>query len=234
MPFRLPLGALVLCCLIALPQSLQAQRRRPNPAFAKVVDQPDLPRVLVIGDSISIGYTEPLQQALKGKANVHRIPQNGGPTTLGLAKIDEWLGDSHWDLIHFNWGLHDLKYMDESGKLSSIEKGHQQVPIKEYDANLRKLVKRLKETGAVLVWRNTTPIPEGSQGRVPGDEVKYNAVAKQIMEENGIAVEDQYSFVKPQMDKLMRPANVHFTEAGYQALADHAAAAILKALQKKD
>src|ERR1051325_10738024 len=105
-----------------------------SPAFAPVVDDPALPRVLLIGDSISIGYTVPVRQALRGKANVHRIPENGADTVNGLKKIDSWLGDSHWDVIHFNWGLHDLKVTPEGGR---------QVPIDEYEKNLGVLVERL-------------------------------------------------------------------------------------------
>jgi acyl-CoA thioesterase-1 len=80
-----------------------------SPAFAPVVDQPGLPRVLLIGDSISIGYTVTVRKALAGQANVHRIPENGADTANGLKKIESWLVGSPWDVIHFNWGLHDLK-----------------------------------------------------------------------------------------------------------------------------
>jgi acyl-CoA thioesterase-1 len=207
-----------------------AQARKPDPAFAPVTDVPGLPRVLIIGDSISIGYTVPLQEQLRGKANVHRIPTNGGPTTNGLKNIDKWLGNGHWDVIHFNWGLHDIKYMNDKGDLVPVDQGHQQVPIAEYEANLNKLVERLEKTGAKLIWRNTTPVPEGARGRVPGDEVKYNAVAARIMQAHQIPTDDQYSFVKPQMNTLMRPKDVHFTPQGYEALAGQAAKAILSAL----
>ncbi|HAW98813.1 MAG TPA: SGNH/GDSL hydrolase family protein, partial [Opitutae bacterium] len=64
-----------------------------------------LPNVLIIGDSISIGYTLPARALLKDKVNLHRIPTNGGPTTKGIAEIEKWLGKRKWDLIHFNWGL---------------------------------------------------------------------------------------------------------------------------------
>lgn len=209
-----------------------AQQRTPNPAFEKIVDDPALPRVLLIGDSISIGYTVDVRELLKGKANVHRIPVNGGPTTNGLKNIDDWLGDSKWDVIHFNWGLHDLKYMNDKGQLANVNDGHQQVPLEEYEENLSKLVARLEKTGAKLIWRNTTPVPEGSQGRVPGDEVKYNAVAAKIMKDKGIPTDDQYAFVKPRMDELMLKANVHFTKEGYRALAGQAVAAIEAALAR--
>jgi hypothetical protein len=75
---------------------------------------PGQPRVLLIGDSISIGYTLPVRELLKGKANVHRIPQNGGATDVGLEKMASWLGDGKWDVIHFNFGLHDAKYFSET------------------------------------------------------------------------------------------------------------------------
>ena len=76
-----------------------------NPAMRPIQDVPGLPRMLLIGDSISIGYTLPVRERLAGKANVHRIPENGGPTTNGLARLDAWLGTQRWDVIHFNWGL---------------------------------------------------------------------------------------------------------------------------------
>src|SRR5262249_4795155 len=88
---------------------LAQTKGKADPAFAPVKDDPALPRVLLIGDSISIGYTVPARKLLQGKANVHRIPENGGPTSNGSAKLDKWLGDGKWDVIHFNWGLHDLK-----------------------------------------------------------------------------------------------------------------------------
>ena len=52
----------------------------PDPALAPIVDVAGLPRVLLIGDSISIGYTLPVREALKGKANVHRPAGNCSST----------------------------------------------------------------------------------------------------------------------------------------------------------
>ena len=210
-------------------------KRKPNPAMAKVEDVAGLPRVLLIGDSISIGYTVPVREMLKGKANVHRPLTNCGPTTTGLAGIDKWLGDGKWDVIHFNWGLHDLKYMGPQGQNLADPKAkdsHQQVAIDAYEANLRKLVARLKKTKAKLIWRSTTPVPEGCKGRVVGDSAKYNAIAKKIMDENDIAIDDQYTFCMDKLDKIQLPANVHFSKEGSAALAEQAVASIQKALGK--
>src|SRR5262249_9056899 len=124
------------------------QEKKTDPALAPTQDDPKLPRVLLIGDSISIGYTPPARKLLAGTANVPRIPTNGGPTINGLKNLDKWLGDGKWDVIHFNWGLHDLR---------TDEKGKHQVPLDEYEKNLRTLVKRLKATKAKLIWASTTP-----------------------------------------------------------------------------
>ena len=103
---------------------------------------------------------------MQGKANFHRPLTNCGPTTKGIAEIDQWLGKGKWDVIHFNWGLHDLKYMgsqDQSLTDPKLPGSHQQVLIDEYEANLRKLVARLEKTGAKLVWRSTNPVPAGAK-----------------------------------------------------------------------
>lgn len=216
------------------PQQKKPAPRKPNPAMAQIEDTPGLPRVLLIGDSISIGYTVPVRTLLEGKANVHRPPTNCGPTTTGVAQIDKWLGNGKWDVIHFNWGLHDLKYMGPKGQNladPTADDSVQQVPPAEYDANLRILVARLKQTGAKLIWRSTTPVPKGCQGRVVGDSVKYNAIAKKIMDENGIPIDDQCTFCVTKLDKIQRPANVHFSPEGSKELAAQAVAAIENALK---
>mgnify|MGYP002621506430 CR=1 FL=1 len=209
------------------------RQRNANPALTPIQDDPALPRVLLIGDSISIGYTLPVRAQLKGEANVHRIATNGGPTTNGLANLDQWLGNKKWDVIHFNWGLHDLKYIDDDKNLVSVDKGHQQVAIDAYEKNLRELVGRLKRSGATLVWCSTTPVPEGAQGRVAGDAKKYNAVAAKIMAEEDVAVDDLYSFAEPRLQEIQRPRNVHFTPAGSDALAEEVARNIREALKER-
>ena len=214
--------------------------RKPNPAMAKVTDVEGLPRVLLIGDSISIGYTVAVREELKGVANVHRPLTNCGPTTRGVAAIDEWLNTGgagkKWDVIHFNWGLHDLKYMGTKGQNLADPKAADsapQVPPAEYAKNLRTLVERLKKTGATLIWRNTTPVPEGAKGRVVGDSVKYNEIATKVMKEHDIATDDLYSLAKEKMAEIMLPANVHFKPEGSKLLGAEVAKTIKAALEKR-
>ncbi len=208
------------------------QARRPSPVLAPVEDRPQLPRVLLIGDSISMGYTLPVRELLRDVANVHRIPMNGGPTTNGLAHLDEWLGDRPWDVIHFNWGLHDLKFIDEAGKLVPPAEGKVQVPLDQYAANLAQLVERLRQTHAQLIWCTTTPVPEGAAGRIAGDEVKYNEAAARIMAERQVQVDDLCTFARERLADIQRPANVHFSPEGSEQLATQVAASIRAALTR--
>jgi acyl-CoA thioesterase-1 len=214
-----------LFALLLLPAFAFGQKDKPDPVLAPVKDEPGLPRVLLIGDSISMGYTLPVREMLKGKANVHRVPENGGPTTNGLKRLDQWLGEGKWDVIHFNWGLHDLR-LDKDDK--------HQVSIEDYEKNLRMLVQKLKATKATLIWACTTPVPEGkvSPVRKDTDVVAYNKIARKIMEEERIAIDDLYIFALPKLKELQQPANVHFTKEGSAALAKEVAAQIEKALKK--
>ena len=231
-------AAIAFSTICAEAQKAKAKKKRaPNPAMAKVEDVEGLPRVLLIGDSISIGYTVPVREKLAGKANVHRPLTNCGPTTAGVAKIDEWLetggADKKWDVIHFNWGLHDLKYMGPNNEnLADPESAdsHQQVPPAEYKKNLQTLVERLQETGAKLIWRNTTPVPEGVAGRVPGDSVKYNLIAAEVMSDAGIQIHDLYTFAKENEADIQLPANVHYSKEGSDQLADEVVRVIVEAI----
>jgi lysophospholipase L1-like esterase len=77
-------------------------------------------------------------------------------------------------------------------------------------------------------------VPEGKTNppRKNADLIAYNKNAKKIMDENGIATNDLYSLALPQLEKIQRPVNVHFSDKGSEVLAERVAAAIAKALQK--
>ena len=183
-----------------------------NPAFKPIEDDPGLPRVLIIGDSISIGYTVPVRDLLKGKANLHRPLTNCGPTKRGVEEIENWLGDGSWAVIHFNWGLHDIVHMTEQGERVNPPQGQHQVPADQYEQNLDSLVRRLEQTGAKLIWCATTPVPEGASLRRPGDEVEYNAIAQNVMDAHGIPTHDLYAYAMERLDDIQLPANVHFSK----------------------
>lgn len=243
MTIKSPLVALLTAgTLFALAGSAHSQgspakakvNRAPDPAFKPIEDVAGLPRVLLIGDSISIGYTPPVRKLLKGKANVHRIPTNGGPTTNGVANLKTWLGDSKWDLVHFNFGLHDLVYMGPDGKRGVDPKlpgAHHQVTLTDYAKNLTEMAGTLKATGAKLIWCNTTPVPEGTGYRVADESVQFNEAAATVMEKAGIPINDLHSHAQARLAKIQLPSNVHFSKTGYDYLAEKVAAEIGKALE---
>ena len=204
---------------------------------------PALPNVLILGDSISIGYTLKVRELLKGMANVFRPVSTNGETavncqgtTFSLTQIDSWLAGRKWSVIHFNWGLHDLKHVTEAGTGTKSRQATDpyQATVEEYSRNLETLVGKLKATGAQLIFATTTPVPPHASGplREVDAPARYNAAAVKIMKAHGIAVNDLFTLVQPQLEKLQSPKNVHFKAEGSAALAKQVAGAIEAALPK--
>ena len=180
-------------------------------AWDFVKDDPKLPRVLLIGDSVSRGYTQPTRKVLEGKANVHRAPANCGPTASGLKNLDAWLGEGKWEVIHFNFGIHDRA-----------------TPAADYVKRLEEIVARLEKTGAKLIWASTTPIPDNpAQKQAAASIVEKNALAAEVMKKHGIPTDDLFAAMTPHLAKLQNPNDVHFTAEGYDFLGAKVGEAIL-------
>ncbi|HWN94721.1 MAG TPA: SGNH/GDSL hydrolase family protein [Methylomirabilota bacterium] len=220
-------------------QKSQAARAKPSWAFSP---DPALPNVLILGDSISIGYTLEVRALLRGKANVFRPitadgqnAENCSGTTKGVRSIDRWLGDRKWAVIHFNFGLHDLKHVAKAGDDAATSNPNhpRQATVGQYKRNLETIVGKLQAAGARLVFATTTPVAPGSTKplREPEEPPRYNAAALEIMKANGIRVNDLFAFCTPQLNRLQLPRNVHFTPAGYQALAEQVAKVIEQELR---
>ncbi len=185
-------------------------------AWDYVQDDPKLPRVLLIGDSISRGYTVTVRHALAGKANVHRAPAQCGNTATALStnkvmkaqRLEIWLGDGCWDVIHFNFGIHDMR-----------------LGIEEYPARLEQIVQRLKRTGARLIFANTVHGPDSTDAVI----VQFNRAAAEVMERNGVPVNDLYSYIQPRKAEFrIAQDNSHFKEPGNVYLGQKVAEEILK------
>lgn len=184
-------------------------------AWDFVPDDPKLPRVLLIGDSVSRGYTQATRKALAGKANVHRAPANCGPTASGLKNIDVWLGDGRWDVIHFNFGIHDRS-----------------TPLADYTQRLEQLIERMQKTGARLVWASTTPIPDDlPKGQTAASIVERNQAAAEVMTKHRIAIDDLYTAISPHLTEVQNPKDVHFNAKGYDFLGETVAKAVETALK---
>ncbi len=180
------------------------------------------PRILIIGDSISIGCTPHVAELLSAEAEVTHNPGNAGDTEHTAANLDAWLAEAPAEVIHFNCGLHDIK-------LSRRTRAHQ-VPLPRYRANLARIVERLEQTGAKLIWASTTPVAEDRHraardfDRLNRDVLAFNAVAAEIMHHAGIGIDDLHAAVLSAGPlKLLGEDGVHFTEEGYRFLAERMA-----------
>ena len=146
-------------------------------------ETPALPVVVLIGDSIRMGYAPVVAEKLKGVAEVVSAAENGGDSRNVLKNLDAWAIAPKPAVIHFNAGLHDLK--------ADKKTGTHQVELDAYRANLEKIVKRLEaETSARLIFATTTPVIDERHraarpfSRTEADVEAYNRAALAIMKKS--------------------------------------------------
>ncbi len=166
-----------------------------------------LPRVLLIGDSITNGYTGPVRGLLKGKANVDMLAtsKNVCDPAFVLELTLATHGYKH-AVIHFNNGLH-------GGHLTDAQ----------YEAGLRRMVAKLRELapGAKLVWGSCTSavtLPDKQLNpQSNGVVLRRNEIAARVMTELGIPIDDLYAAIVDHCD--WHSDSLHFNQEGYAALA---------------
>ena len=194
----------------------------------------ELPKALLIGDSVSLGYTPHVVAALKGKVEVKHHRGNAQHTGTGLKMLDRWIGKTKWDVIHFNWGLWDLCYRHPKSKEQGRrdkKRGTLTMPLEQYEKNLDQLAARLKKTKAKLIWAHTTTVPKGEAGRKVGDDDKYNEAAARVMKKHGIEINDLNALTDSFPAELFTaPGNVHFKTEGSQEIGQAVAVKIMEAL----
>jgi hypothetical protein len=198
-----------------------------GPVFAQQ-DKPQLPNVLIIGDSVYQQHARGVLAELKSQANVQFAswPKFVLPNSANAVEdIDILLGlkdaagndvpadkRSNWDLIHFNVGLGDLVYCVpniKSHRILSFEYGGViRTDAKQYEQNLETLVRLLKQKApdAKTVWASTTPIRHSRENVFKkGTEIEYNQIAERVMKKHGVPINDMYQYVISFMD-MDKPA----------------------------
>jgi lysophospholipase L1-like esterase len=184
-----------------------------------------LPRVFLVGDSIAAGYAEAVREHLAGRADVRLRPENGEDSRNLLRRAPAWLAGEHFDVIHFNCGLHDIKRAHATGD--------PQVPIEEYERNLYRIVELLRPYAHRLIWARTTPVMDGQPvpwkgfDRFNRDVDAYNQVADAVMTGSGIALNDLHgAVVGAGIEACLSEDGVHMTEAGDRVLGEQVARVI--------
>jgi lysophospholipase L1-like esterase len=190
-----------------------------------------LPTVVLVGDSIRMGYAPLVAKLLDGKAIVISPAPNGEDSGNVLRHLDEWVIKERPDVVHMNAGLHDLKLTDTN----------YQVPLDAYEKNLKTILERLhKETKAKVVFATTTPILDKLHAqrkvgfdRFESDVEKYNTAAVSIMKQAGVPINDLHRLVdRGAKEKLMSGDGTHYTPEGYEILAAAVTDSILRSLGK--
>ena len=236
-------------------------------ACATLGAPPEPTRVLLLGDSISIGYHAAVVETLGPEFTVVRpmatpkntvvrpgatpddtavrpmaTPEKGRAencegTTKGVKAIERWLAleGGDWDIVHFNFGLHDLKRVDAQTRRNSNDPADpNQADLATYSQQLAAIADALLACDADLIFATTTPVPEGGvrPHRDPEDVPRYNAAARALMEARGIAIDDLYAFALPRLDELQKPVDVHFTPEGSRLLGEEVARVIRSAARR--
>lgn len=165
--------------------------------------------IYVLGDSISIQYGPYLQGYLKGLMGYARkageeeallnldkpLGANGGDSSMVLSFLKGKAGQGgiDADLLLVNCGLHDIKTDPATGR--------KEIPLPQYEENLRAIIQTVAAMRPRLIWIRTTPCDEIVHNR-PGmaffrfaaDCAAYNLAADRIMSKAGIPSIDLHTF----------------------------------------
>ncbi|GIW81045.1 MAG: hypothetical protein KatS3mg105_2852 [Gemmatales bacterium] len=167
----------------------------PSLACCGLAAEPTLPKVVLIGDSIRLGYAPRVAALLKGKADIISPRQNGGDSNNVLKNLDSWVIEQHPDVVHINCGLHDLRFRKKT-------KTHQVEPD-QYRNNLQAIIARIRKgTKAKIIFATTTPIHDERHARRGADfdrfekDVQlYNKIAREVMKKEKVEINDLHQVI---------------------------------------
>ena len=185
-------------------------------------NETNLPRVLLIGDSITRDYYPAVEKRLEGKAYVARLATSRfASDPVLLQEIALVLNNTKFDIIHFNNGMHGWQHSE-----------------KEYEQAFPKLLKTIQKCSpnAKLIWANTTPLkvspslPADNQTQATDERIAVrNAIALKLMEAKGIPVDDLNALMLGHPG--LHSDNVHFNSQGISLQAAQVAASVEKLLK---
>ena len=196
----------------------------------------NMKKILLLGDSIRMGYDDYVRELLAGKCEVVYDPDDNGR----FAAYTLWQANQmfkhygKFDVVHWNNG-----YWDMNIEPPMAEAMH---PVEEYVHFLKRILGECRRNGAKVIFATTTPILEpGAAADNTGTEADsihyndawvrlYNDAAKKLMDAEGVTVNDLYALCKADKNCYKCEDMLHLTEEGYRKCAEQAAALILKEL----
>jgi len=214
---------LLLGSMAAVPLIAEAARSIPEeiewtwevrPPYA----DPQLPNVLLLGDSISRNYFPEVRKDLSGIANVYLMASS---TCVGDPRIEHQIAEFaamegvRFRVVHFNNGMHGWAYTEDQYKAA-------------FPAYLR-AVQELTGKSGKLIWASTTPVRSDAKDATNPRIEARNRIAGAYVGAAGIPIDDQFALMEKHGDLHEDP--VHFNPAGADIQGDQAAAMIRKALE---
>lgn len=182
-------------------------------------NQTSSPNILIIGDSISLGYTPFVQQEVPNVSHngacSYFLDKTTGPTNAGSSKraaacINIWLSQGNYQIVHFNTGMHDTRDCG-NGPLVSLS---------DYLMNLQTILDAIRASGAKPIFATTTPVEYGVYCHSNSVIAEYNQAAIVMMQSQGVQIDDLYSYMLPVQSQYHLLHNIHFTKEGYEFLSD--------------
>lgn len=173
--------------------------------------------ILLIGDSISLGYENRAQIYAGSRHNIVHTMTNALYSTYCRAHVRDWLSKTNqiWDVVHFNVGLHDICRNPDNC-------APPQTAVLTYQKNLLDIVEIIRNDSpcAVIVFALSTPILS-QENRLPEDVAVYNSAATNILADQNVYINDLCSLMLPHQDEYHLEDGTHFTPEGNQFNAEN-------------
>lgn len=165
--------------------------------------------VLLLGDSIRMGYEPYVRQELNGTAAVYAPEENCRFSAYTLNSLRFWLPEFPVpNVIHWNNGAWD--YAQIFGFYQP-----EFTPKNEYIRNMLLIARELKKTGAKIIFATSLPCrPDFPRAKIE-KIIEYNAAIVPELKKQGIEINDLYSAVYPRFMDLIGQDGLHLTDEGY-------------------
>jgi lysophospholipase L1-like esterase len=179
--------------------------------------------IVLIGDSIRMGYQETVRAELAGVADLWWPEVNGGHTVNVLMHLHLWVGHRKPDIVHVNAGLHDIRTLWYGGRVNMVPVGH-------YRENVRAILTTARDVfGAVVAWATTTPVREelhhraharwNDFDRFEADVRAYNDAALEVCADLGVPVNDLHRVAaEAGLERIQTEDGVHYNPEGSAVL----------------
>ena len=155
-------------------------------------------KVVLLGDSIRMGYDKYVKEALEGVAQVYYPSENCRFSQYMLRYIHDWKKKGEWgddvDLVHWNAGLWDVFDLFDDGPMSSLE--HYTQTLVRIDRRIRMLFPNAKVVFALTTTVNEALYAGGISMRRNSVIDKYNRAAIEVLKDTGTIFNDLYSLTK--------------------------------------